>query len=364
MGVTEDKLKSLSEQNVLDTEEASIEVIEEILSLYVLCINDIQKELKAFITKYGKNGIVPYSETRRRLTDNERKIFNTELKAWYTDVRDNNMDKNYRENLQALGKKKYITRMEYLQAHIRNNIEKLFYKVENILTPFFKDCYTYNYYTQKYNVLKTLAVKAEYVVLEDKDIISAVNSKYANTSFKNSLAGNKSKLITEMETTIPQAMARGFNISRLENIINTKTMYSRNRNIALTRTESNYLTNKANLDFYKELKVDKYQYLATLDMRTSDMCRDMDGYIGLISQAEQGVNYPPIHVHCRSTAIPYIENISSFGERAARNEYTGKTVSVHRSMTQEQYIKKFVPEEYRERLLKFKNSYRPKIEQN
>ena len=370
MGATEERLVENAENLTLQTEDAVVDTIEEILSLYVLCINDIDKTIRAFVSNYSREvninnkvktkDVLAYSETKRRLTSAERKVFNTQLKDWYATVKEYGMDKTYQEYLQALGKKTYITRMEYLQAYLRHDIEMLFYKIENKLYDKFSDIYTYSYYTSNYNLLQTLGISGTMLELDEDDIKNAVNGKYANTSFKLSLAGNKVKLLTDIETSIPQGFARGFSINKLNDIVNSKLAISRNRNIALTRTETDYLCNKANLDQYKEFGVEKYQYLATLDMRTSDMCRDMDGYIGNVSQAEQGVNFPPLHVNCRSTTIPYIENLGDFGDRVAKTA-KGKTFTVSRRMTQEQYIKKYVPKQYQDKLLQFKNSYRPKL---
>lgn len=361
MEINEDKLKQDREELILETEEASLSVIEEILELYVLCSNDIQKELNSFITKYGKDNVVSYSETRRILNTKERSVFNTELKSWYKEVRDNDMDKSYQDNLQSLGKKKNITRMEYIQANIRYHIEKLFFNIEQKLTSYFSDTYLYSYYIDTYRLLKNTGLEVPEFNLDDNDIKNAVNGKYANTTFKLSLSGNKAQLLKNVETVIPQGIARGLNINKLNDIVNTKLSISKNRSMALTRTETDYLCNKSNLEYYKNINIEKYQYLATLDMRTSDMCRDMDGYIGKVSQAQQGINFPPLHINCRSTTIPYIENFDKLYDRVARDE-KGRTIKVPRRMTQEEYINKYVPEKYRNKLLKFKNSYRPKIE--
>lgn len=370
MGVTREKLTEDSENLTLQTEESITDTVEEILELYVLCVSDMEKTIRSFVAEYSRGvnlnnnvrdkDILAYSETKRRLTDAKRKVFNTQLKDWYATAKEYGMDKTYQEYLQALGKKTYITRMEYLQAYLRHDIEMLFYKIENKLFDKFSDIYTYSYYTFNYNFLQTMGIRGVVLELSEKDIQNAVNGRYANTSFKLSLASNKAKLINEIQTNIPQGFARGFSVSKLNDIINIKTANSRNRNIALTRTETNYLCNKANLDQYKEFGVEKYQYLATLDMRTSDMCRDMDGYIGNISQAEIGVNFPPIHTNCRSTTIPYIENLGDYKDRVAKTA-EGKTFTVSRRLTQEQYIKKYVPKQYQDKLLKFRNSYRPKI---
>lgn len=360
MEKTIDTFKEEQEQLILDTEEKSKETIEAILDLYIIFLRDAEKEINSFITKYSDKKVIPYSETRKRLVSTERKSFNTQLKSWYTKARDNNMDNEYIQYLKNLGAKKYITRMEYLQANLRNCIENLMEAIKNELKVNCSRIYTYGYYTNLLFLGKTLRLPISIIPLEDSDIKKALDSKVVTTNYKTSLLNNKNKLINDLQTAIPQGIASGFSVKKLVDIINQKTATSRNRAIALTRTETNYLCNKACLENYKKQGIDEYEYIATLDMRTSDMCRDMDGYVGKVSQAEVGVNYPPIHVHCRSTTIPHIENLGVLRDRVARDS-EGKTITVSKSMTQEQWIKKYVPKEQQEELLQFKGKYRKKL---
>lgn len=77
--------------------------------------------------------------------------------------------------------------------------------------------------------------------------------------------------------------------------------------IRLARTETNFTANQAMIKTYKRAKVEKYQILATLDSRTSEICQDMDGYIGELKNARVGENYPPFHPNCRTTTVPYLK---------------------------------------------------------
>ena len=45
---------------------------------------------------------------------------------------------------------------------------------------------------------------------------------------------------------------------------------------------------------YEELDIDKYEYLATLDNRTSAICQSLDGKVFKTQEAMVGVNYPPL----------------------------------------------------------------------
>ncbi|MBC1738736.1 minor capsid protein, partial [Listeria seeligeri] len=54
---------------------------------------------------------------------------------------------------------------------------------------------------------------------------------------------------------------------------------------------------------YEENGTDEYRFLAILDSKTSKICRSLDDKIFKIIDAVVGVNYPPMHPHCRSTTV-------------------------------------------------------------
>jgi len=68
---------------------------------------------------------------------------------------------------------------------------------------------------------------------------------------------------------------------------------------------------------YKELNIDCFEYVATLDSRTSEYCRNHDGrkYHKSIEEIQGEIN---VHFHCRSVFIPCVDTkhkrASQFGE--------------------------------------------------
>ena len=74
----------------------------------------------------------------------------------------------------------------------------------------------------------------------------------------------------------------------------------------LVRTETTCVANMAELDGYKELDIDEYEFSACLDNRTSDLCRELDGKVFKRNSAQAGVNLPPMHPFCRSTTLPIL----------------------------------------------------------
>ncbi|MDR1616683.1 MAG: minor capsid protein [Syntrophomonadaceae bacterium] len=84
----------------------------------------------------------------------------------------------------------------------------------------------------------------------------------------------------------------------------------------LVMTESAYFATEAQRKAFETLGVEEYEVVATLDLRTSAICQDMDGQHFPMPQFEAGVTAPPFHPWCRSAVCPYFAD--SKGERIAR----------------------------------------------
>ena len=73
----------------------------------------------------------------------------------------------------------------------------------------------------------------------------------------------------------------------------------------LIRTETNHFHAEADTRAYDAAGVEEYEFVATLDSRTSEICAGLDGKHFPIKEAKTGVNYPPMHPRCRSTTVEY-----------------------------------------------------------
>jgi SPP1 gp7 family putative phage head morphogenesis protein len=83
------------------------------------------------------------------------------------------------------------------------------------------------------------------------------------------------------------------------------TTVANNQVMALVRTSINQVSNAASQQVYEANQdvTQKYRYVATLDTRTSAICRALDG-----REFEYGKGpMPPQHFNCRSTTVPVID---------------------------------------------------------
>lgn len=76
----------------------------------------------------------------------------------------------------------------------------------------------------------------------------------------------------------------------------------------LIQTEACYVANQAEFRAYAECGFDEYEFVATLDTDTSEICRELDGQHFPVREQKPGVNAPPMHPWCRSTTRPRVKD--------------------------------------------------------
>lgn len=340
---------------ILASERSVLEYEKLLLEAYEYAIIQIKKEIESFFQKYAKDNKIPYAEARRRLNAAEKKDFQTLLREWYKLAQENGMSKEYQNYLQELGKRVYISRLEALEAAARHEVELLKTNQYKWMTELMDINYLVGYYSSYYTVSHGLGVSVNFATIDKLGIEKAIKERWDGRNYSQSIWTDRDKLVKTISTILPRSFSMGLNSKDLGDMIAKEMGVSKNRGRTLARTEINHLCNQSTLDVYKMCGVEWYQFLATLDMRTSEICRGMDGTKHKVSQASTGVNYPPMHPNCRSTTIPYFEDDDTI-DRIAKDE-NGRNIKVPRRMTQEEWIRQYVPEEQQEKLLSFKKKF-------
>ena len=111
----------------------------------------------------------------------------------------------------------------------------------------------------------------------------------------------------------------------------------------LIRTEACYVINQMQIEAYKDTGVTKYIYVATLDLRTSKICRSLDKRVFKVADAQAGKNLPPMHPWCRSTTMAWMPpELLKRLKQSAWDPVTGRTVTVPGDMTYKQWYDKYV----------------------
>lgn len=163
---------------------------------------------------------------------------------------------------------------------------------------------------------------------------------WSGLAFSARIWKNQDALAELLNTVLLEGLTAGNSAESMAQEIAEAMNVSRNRARTLVRTETNYVCNAADAQAYEEAQIERYRYCATLDMRTSKVCRKLDGTVHRLKDAVPGKNYPPMHPNCRSVTRPDIseEELADM-ERWSRDPVTGENVKVPANMTYAEWLK-------------------------
>lgn len=338
----------MGERSVLEYENA-------LLDAYRVALREIKKDLESFFSKYARENKVTYAEARRRLVSAEMKEFKATVKMWLDYARQNGWNRVYIQYLEKLLNMKYITRLEMLEADIRYQIELIENNKEKNIKDLMEINYLAAYYVRYHDFATGAEMSVRFDTIDAHTLAQVVAKKWDDGNYSTRVWNDRNRLVKAMSTILPQSFSRGLNVNKLGDMLAKELNVSQNRGRTLARTEINNICNQADLAVYRAAGIEKYQFVATLDLRTSEICRSMDNTVHEVSQVRTGINFPPLHPNCRSTTVAYHEDLQGL-ERIAKDS-EGKNIRVPRSMSQEEWIKKYVPEEDRDKLLQFTSRF-------
>jgi len=170
-----------------------------------------------------------------------------------------------------------------------------------------------------------------------------INSKWSGANYSTRIWHNTNALAQDLKEELLLSLITGRTDRETADIIANKFATGASQARRLVRTESCNLANQMEMASYEECGIEYYRFVATLDLKTSSICRSLDGKRFKVSEQQPGLNCPPMHPWCRSTTICDIgsEELAQM-KRRARDPVTGKTNMVPADMTYEQWYKRNV----------------------
>lgn len=322
----------------------------------VQCYADIEKQYRqaqkqlegqiaAWYQRFASNNGVTLAEAKRMLNAKELAELKWDVNQYIQYGQENAINGTWVKQLENASARFHISRLEALKLQTQQSIEVMFGNQLDSIDSTMRNVYKSGYYHTAYEIQKGVGVGWDFSALDDKQISKVINKPWAvdGKNFSERIWGNRQKLVNELNNTLTQNIILGKDPQKAIDEIARKMNTSKTNAGRLVMTEEAFFSSAAQKDCFTELDVEQFEIVATLDSHTSDICRGMDGKHFKMSEWKVGETAPPFHVHCRSTTIPYFDDeFDAVGERAARNEETGKTYFVLGNMTYKEWDKAFV----------------------
>ena len=309
---------------------------------YERAIARMNKDIEVWYNRIAKNNDVSLAEAKKMLNDKELKEFKWTLDEYIKHGKENGIKKDWSRQLENASARVHIERLEAMKLQVRGEIEKLYNGRESGFESYLKNLYKDQYNRTAFQIAKGTGVGTNIYSLNDKLVNTVIKKPWApdGKNFSDRIWEDKDKLINTLHTEMTQAFIRGDSLEKLADKIAEKMKVSKSNASRLVYTESAAYSSMARLKSYKDLGVEKYEIVATLDNRTSDICQDMDGKVFDLKDYEVGVTANPFHVRCRTTTAPYFDDMD--GERAAKHETTGETEYVPADITYKDWKEKYI----------------------
>ena len=322
----------------------------------VQCYADIEKQYRqaqkqlegqiaAWYQRFASNNGVTLAEAKRMLNAKELAELKWDVNQYIQYGQENAINGTWVKQLENASARFHISRLEALKLQTQQSIEVMFGNQLDSIDNTMRNVYKSGYYHTAYEIQKGVGVGWDFSALDDKQISKVINKPWAvdGKNFSERIWGNRQKLVNELNNTLTQNIILGKDPQKAIDEIARKMNTSKTNAGRLVMTEEAFFSSAAQKDCFTELDVEQFEIVATLDSHTSDICRGMDGKHFPMSEWKVGVTAPPFHVHCRSTTVPYFDDeFDAVGERAARDEETGKTYFVPGNMTYKEWEKAFV----------------------
>lgn len=268
----------------------------------------IRREVEGFYSKYaGKYGLT-YDQAVRLLNRKEFQEWKADL-ATYVDriaaVQDPKVKRLLTAELDALSANSSISRLEALQGQIDLILNDLFDKGVAQMKEEFGDLFVEGYYKKCYDLQSRAGFFNEISKIDYSAIESVVSYPWSGAMFSDRLWQNKQALIFNTREILTQGIIQGKSIGTMSTALSAKMGQSYKNAERLIRTEANHIHSESDRAAYKEAGVEEYEYVATLDGRTCEICGALDGKHFKVKDAQPGVNYPPMHPNDRCTTVEY-----------------------------------------------------------
>lgn len=328
-------------QRALERSRADIrsadEVVKTINESFYNCLKEIEKEISLLYYRYAEDNELDYDLATKLLTGDEYKSFRMGLEE-YMDLIDN---PEIQLELNTLSTRSRISHIEETFFNIQKQIDKAYIYQHEAVESLMKESLQTNYHRVIFDigVATGESVVKDFHKLTIGEIVKEFERPWSGKNFSERIWKNRAKLKDALEEEIVKMAISGADCTQAIESVAKKMDVSKKAAATLVHTEQAYFSSLGTLKAYNEMGVDEYIYVATLDLRTSDICRDLDHEVFSIKDAQAGVNYPPMHPRCRSTTAPYTGALE--GTRSARDMFNNE-VKVDKSLNYKEWHKKYV----------------------
>mgnify|MGYP002532541377 CR=1 FL=1 len=317
----------------------------EVNRMYAQGVEQLNEQIERILRRYVKNGQISQAYALQLLSAGQTAEERQRLLEQLQQTKEPQARRELIAMLDAPAYADRISRLQALQNAIRAEAVAMGVREERLAKARLTDTLKQAYYRTIFNDQKRNCLY-DFRLISDRRVQAALTHKWSGKNYSDRVWKNNAAFCKRLQRTIEVGCMTGMTLHDMEERLledcigadsDSGQRYCASR---LIRTEVNHFSNQGFLEGYKAAGIIRYRFMATLDLRTSAICCQLDGKTFLVEEAKEGENLPPMHPFCRSITVPVANNRT--GTRWARDPVTGKSMTVPADMTYAQWYEKYV----------------------
>lgn len=332
--ILEDSMNNKGEKHMKDAED-----------MYLKAIKETEKEISRWYMRFAKNEGISYNRAVEMLSNKELKEFHMDVKEYIEKGETLGISDMWKGELERASVNTHITRLQALKMQMQQQVEELTAKKSKGINKLMSDIYSDTFYKSAFEIQKGLGVGSAFDKLDKKSIDKILSKPWAadGSNFSERIWGShRAQLVNKLHEGLTLNLIQGKPSDDLIKDIASTFNVDKKRAATLVYTEKAYFQSIAQRDSFKELGVEEYEIVATLDSLTSEICQIMDGEHFKLDDFQIGSNAPPFHPRCRTAIAPFFDDeFEDEAKRAARDE-EGKYYTVPANMKYDDWYKAFI----------------------
>lgn len=271
----------------------------------------LEKEIAYYYQTYGKDNVLEYRQMMKQLTKEEATMLYEDMNHFFR------LHPEYASLMPVRESIYKLNRLEGLQLSIMKQQLGLSSEEAALIGD-----HLLSYTISTYEGVQGLIPFNQF----DGRAAKQVGQKIINDAdFGKRLQANREKLADYLNNDIAKGIARGDSYDRLsKQICDRFDGISRRSAYRLLYTEGTRMFNRANSEAFAEAGINQYRYCTAGDNRVCSDCKALDGDVYDLSEARDGINYPPMHPWCRCHTEPAVDWDKWLEDRIASREYTAE----------------------------------------
>ena len=266
--------------------------------IYAEMYRHAEDEINRFYGKYADAEGIDITEAKKRVTQADIKAYEALAKEY---VKNKDFSDRANAEMRLYNATMKINRLEMLKARIGvymvagiNDIDQYYEKVITDRT--------------RQEIERQAGILGETVSTADtvKRAENIVNASFFNATYSERIWSHQDRLRSMINIELQKGLIAGIGSRQMASNIRKEYDVSLADAHRLMVTELRRVQTDVAMDSYKASGVEKYVYMA-VNPRACPICREIDGEVYNVADAEPAKNAPPMHPRCHCTTAPYVD---------------------------------------------------------